>query len=180
MSDDYRVMRRIYLLALALIAPSPGTAAEAGTTAQTRSAPATVEIAPPAVPQTGRVTDAANLLTPVQRLALTLKLHELESTTRHEMVIVTVRTLDGRDVAAFTRDLGSSWGVGREANNGVVLLVAPNEQMVWVAVGKGLEGKLTKDACQKIMDETMMPLFRSGRLADGIDAGTDALMALLR
>ena len=126
------------------------------------------------------MTDAANLLTPIQRAALTLKLEELERATQHEMVIVTVRTLGGEDVASFTRDLGSSWGVGRKGNDGVVLLVAPREQMVWIAVGKGLEGKLTKEACQKILDDTMMPRFRAGQLAGGIDAGTDALAALLR
>jgi uncharacterized protein len=111
---------------------------------------------------------------------LALKLEELERATRHEMVIVTVRTLGGEDVASFTRELGSSWGVGRKGNDGVVLLVAPREQMVWIAVGKGLEGKLTKEACQKILDDTMMPRFRAGQLADGIDAGTDALAVLLR
>ena len=111
---------------------------------------------------------------------MTLKLEELERATQHEMVVVTVTTLGGRDVASFTRDLGSRWGVGRKSNDGVVLLVAPKEQMVWIAVGKGLEGKLTKEACQQILDDTMMPRFRAGDLADGIDAGTDALIALLR
>jgi uncharacterized protein len=173
------MIRQINFVFLVLIATVVGAVAHASTTPSTSIATRTGEIAPPAVERTGRVTDAANLLTPVQRLALTLKLDELERTTRHEMVIVTVRTLGGRDVAPFTRDLGSSWGVGGKRNDGIVLLVAPEEQMVWIAVGHGLEGKLSKEACQKIMDDTMMPRFRAGQLDDGIDAGTDALMAAL-
>ena len=79
------------------------------------------------------------------------------------MVVVTVPTLSGRDVASFTTDLGRRWGVGRKGiADGVVLLVAPKEQMVWIAVGKGLEVKLTKQLCQQILDDTMMPKFRAG------------------
>ena len=97
------------------------------------------------------------------------------------MVVVTVPTLSGRDVADYTRDLSNRWGIGRKGDNdGVVLLVAPVEHKVRIAVGYGLEGKLTHDVCQQIIDKTMLPRFRDGDLPGGIEAGTDAIIARLR
>ncbi len=179
LSNDRDVNFQLKLFALGLTATLAGAPFQAAAAPTTTKGSSPTAIAAAAVTRTGPVTDAANLLTPAQRAALAAKLAGLERTTRHEMAIVTVRSLGGKDVAVFTRDLGRSWGVGRKANDGVVLLVAPVEQMVWIAVGKGLEGKLTKEACQTIMDETMMPRFRSGDLPGGIDAGTDALIARL-
>ena len=170
-------MRRLSIIATVLVATAAG---QAGATSRTNGATANAETAAPAVVRTGWVTDAANILTPIQRVDLSIKLDEFEKATRHEMVVVTVRSLGGRDVAPFTRELGSKWGVGHKNNDGMVLLVAPQEQMVWIAVGKGLESMLTREACQKILDETMMPRFRGGDLPGGIDAGTDALIAILR
>ena len=96
------------------------------------------------------------------------------------MVIVTVSTLGGRDVADFTRDLANSWGIGRKGHNdGVVLLVAPNERKVRIAVGYGLEKALPNALCQKIIDEQMLPRFREGDLPAGIEAGSRALIARL-
>jgi uncharacterized protein len=96
------------------------------------------------------------------------------------MVVVTVPTLGGRDVADYTRDLSNNWGIGRKGyNDGVVLLVAPVEHKVRIAVGYGLERKLTHDVCQGIIEQTMLPRFREGDVPGGIEAGTDALIAHL-
>ena len=97
------------------------------------------------------------------------------------MVIVTAPTLAGQDVATFTRKLGNDWGIGRKGvNDGVVLLVAPNERKVRISVGYGLEKTLSHAACQEIVDRRMLPRFREGDLPGGIDAGTDALIARLQ
>ena len=128
----------------------------------------------------GWVTDAAHILSPEQQARLSAKLQQLERSTQHQVVVVTVPTLGGRDVADFTRDLANEWGIGRKGyNDGVVLLVAPNERKVRLAVGYGLEGKLTDNACQQIIEKTMLPRFRQGDVPGGIEAGTDALIALL-
>jgi uncharacterized protein len=128
----------------------------------------------------GRVTDAAHILSSEQKAKLSAKLQQFERATRHQMVVATVPTLGGRDVADFTRDLSNSWGIGRKGyNDGVVLLVAPNELKVRIAVGYGLEKKLTHVVCQQIIDNAILPRFRRGDLAGGIEAGTDALIARL-
>lgn len=135
----------------------------------------------PAIPLVGRVTDAAHILPPEERSRLSAKLDALDRATKHQVVIATVPSLGGRDVADFTRDLANSWGIGRKGyNDGVVLLVAPNERKVRIAVGYGLETTLTHEVCQQIIDRSMLPLFRQGNLPAGIEAGTDAVIARLK
>ncbi|KKW90741.1 TPM domain-containing protein [Sphingobium chungbukense] len=133
-----------------------------------------------AVPLAGRVTDAAHVLSPQERVNLSDRLAKLEQKTQHQLVVVTVSSLGGRDVANYTRDLANSWGIGRKGHNdGVVLLVAPNERKVRIAVGYGFEKRLSDGACQQIIDQKILPSFRKGDLSGGIKAGTDALITLL-
>jgi uncharacterized protein len=134
----------------------------------------------PAVALTGRVTDAAHVLTPEQEAALSNTLEALERKTSHQMVVVTVPNLGGQDVAVFTRNLANNWGIGRKGyDDGVVLLVAPNEHKARIAVGYGVEKKLPDELCQRIMAEQIIPRFRQGDLPGGIEAGVIALTARL-
>jgi uncharacterized protein len=133
-----------------------------------------------AVPFSGRVTDAAHILSSQFRSKLSGKLAKFERSTHHQMVVVTVSTLDGKDVADFTRDLANAWGIGRKGyDDGVVLLVAPNERKVRLAVGLGLEKKLVEPVCQRILNSVVMPRFRKGDYAGGIERGADAVIARL-
>jgi len=126
----------------------------------------------------GRVTDVANVLSAEQRLTLSRELEQFERTTKHQMVVVTVTSLGGRDVADFARDLANSWGIGRKCyDDGIVLLVAPHEHRVRIAVGSGLEKTLTNEVSQRIIDQRILPEFRRGDLPSGIEAGAEALIA---
>lgn len=130
-----------------------------------------------AIPLAGRVTDAANIIGDKQEAALVNRLAEFEEATKHQLVIVTVNSLEGRDVADFTRDLANAWGIGRkDYNDGVVVLVAPNERKVRIAVGFGLEQALPSSLCQTIIDVQMLPRFAKGEMEQGIDAGVSALI----
>ena len=145
-----------------------------------RDAGPTVTFTAPAVALTGRVTDAAEILTPEQETTLSTRLEQLERATGRQMVVATVPTLGGADVATFTKDLANKWGIGRKGyDDGVVLLVAPNERKVRIAVGYGLEKSLTPDLCKQIIDQQMLPRLREGDLAGGIEAGAKALIARL-
>lgn len=133
---------------------------------------------PPAVALVGRVTDVANVLSAEQRLALSRELEQFELRTKHQMVVVTVRSLGGEDVADFTRDLANSWGIGRKCyDDGIVLLVAPNERKVRIAVGYGLERTVTDEVSRRIIVQRILPEFRRGDLPRGIKAGTEAIIA---
>jgi uncharacterized protein len=129
---------------------------------------------------TGRVVDEAGILDPRDVLDLTSKSEALEAATRRQFVIVSVKSLNGRDVAAYTRDLGNAWGIGDEdRDDGVILLVAPNEKQARIAVGTGLEKALTDETAARIMQGAILPRFRAGDLSGGAQVGADALIAEL-
>ena len=126
---------------------------------------------------TRRVTDAAEILTEEEEAALSTRLAALEAEKGHQFVVVTLPSLGGADIADVARDLGNREGIGRaKYDDGVVLLVAPNERQVRIAVGYGLECHLTDAVSQEIIDKEMLPHFREGRLHEGISAGVDAII----
>ena len=129
---------------------------------------------------TGRVVDKADLIAPEMEQALAERLALLERRTTDQFVIVTVPTLGGRDIADYSRDLGKSWGIGRkDEDNGVLLVVAPNERRVRIAVGYGLESTLTNARAQAIIDERLLPAFRAGDYEDAIVGGAERIVETL-
>lgn len=129
---------------------------------------------------TGRVVDRANLLTPAVEAALTGRLETLERATRDQLVVVTLASLDSKAIETVGLELGNGWGIGQdELDNGVLLIVAPNERKVRIEVGSGLEGLLSDAAAQAIIDERLLPEFRSGRFETGIEAGVAAMIEIL-
>jgi uncharacterized protein len=142
------------------------------------AAPALAQTYPPL---TGRVVDAAELLTPAQEAELTQKLAALEAATHRQLVVATVPSLEGHDIQEYGVGLGRAWQIGqRGANNGVVLLVAPTERKVGIEVGYGMEGVLTDALSGQIIRDVILPRFRENDYPGGINAGTDALIQQLQ
>ncbi len=140
--------------------------------------PAAVAAAP--LRFTGYVVDQAGVLTPQQRQRLTQQLSRFQRETAHQMVVVTVNNLNGDDVARFTDRLGNRWGVGRRGiNDGIVLLVAPNDRRARISVGSGLTRQLPDAVCQRVMDQVMIPAFKAGEVGLGIERGVAALLERL-
>jgi hypothetical protein len=93
---------------------------------------------------TGRVVDGAGLLSAAEINELDAKLKAIEDSSSDQVVVVTVSSLQGYSIEDYGLKLGNHWGVGsKELNNGVLLIVAPNERKVRIEVGRGLEATLT-------------------------------------
>lgn len=129
---------------------------------------------------TGRVVDGANILANDDERALTAQLSSLEAGTKHQMVIVTLPSLNGMRIEDYGLCLGKGWGVGRKGvDDGLLFIVAPNERKVRIEVGKGLENLLTNDEAATILNANVMPAFRSGDMKGGIGKGTSAIIGEL-
>ncbi|MFC4170694.1 TPM domain-containing protein [Microvirga sp. GCM10011540] len=129
---------------------------------------------------TGRVVDAAGLLTPDQRAALEAKLKAYEDKTSDQVVVATLRSLDGLTIEDYGNRLFRHWRLGQaDKDNGALLLVAPNERKVRIEVGYGLEGALTDALSRVIITTAVAPQFQKGDFAAGIDAGVDAMLSIL-
>jgi uncharacterized protein len=129
---------------------------------------------------TGRVVDQAQILDAAARTRIESKLEQLESKTGNQLVVVTLRSLQGYDISDYGYRLGRSWGIGQKGkNNGAILLVAPNERKVRIEVGYGLEGTVTDAVSRLIIENAILPRFRTGDFAGGIERGVDDLVLLL-
>lgn len=126
------------------------------------------------------VIDAANLLDPAQEQALSQKLIAQKQASGRALVVATIPDLQGYDISDYGYRLGRAWGIGDKATNaGALLIVAPNERRVRIEVGYGLEGILTDALSSRIIRNSITPRFKAGDMAGGINAGVDAIDALL-
>ena len=129
---------------------------------------------------TGRVVDGANLLSPSQVVDLTSKSEALEARSGRQLVVATVPSLDGLTIEDYGYQLGRHWGIGAEKNDdGVILLVAPNERKVRIETGYGATTFLTDAMSSIIIRNSIVPHFRKNPpdYGAGIVAGADAIIA---
>jgi len=132
-------------------------------------------------PLTGRVVDNANLLSPAQEAELSAKLEALEKSTGRQLVVATLPDLQGYEIEDYGYQLGRAWGIGQKGqNNGIILIVAPNQRKVRIEVGYGLEPYVTDALSSTIIQEQILPKFKANDYPGGIEAGVDALLAQLR
>jgi uncharacterized protein len=137
--------------------------------------------ADPSFPElTGRVVDDAGLLSGTDKAQLEADLKALEDKSSDQVVVVTVPSLQGYPVEEYGYRLGRHWGIGTaKLNNGVLLIVAPNERKVRIEVGRGLEPILTDALSKIIIENGILPNFRTGDYAAGIKDGVrDITLAL--
>ena len=136
--------------------------------------------APSFPPLTGRVVDNAGLLNPASEGMLAHFLAQHEANTTNQVVIVTLESLQGYDIADYGYQLGRHWKIGQEdKDNGVLLIIAPNERKVRIEVGYGLEGALTDKLSHDIIQEVILPRFKEGDYTAGILQGTQAILSVL-
>ncbi|WP_298303865.1 TPM domain-containing protein [uncultured Erythrobacter sp.] len=131
----------------------------------------------PAFKLSGRVVDTADIISePVER-ELTEALAAFENEIGPQLVVATTPSLDGYDISTYSFDLANAWGLGSaERNDGLLVLVAPNERQVRIEVGLGLETSVKDEEASRIIQEDMLPHFRNGNYESGIVAGVDSLI----
>jgi uncharacterized protein len=138
---------------------------------------ATAWAAPQFPPLTGRVIDQANILSPSTRTKLTDLLAEHERKTSNQVVVLTLASLQGYDIADYGVQLGRAWKLGQAGrDNGVILIVAPKERLVRIEVGYGLEGALPDARAAAIIHQEIIPRFRAGDMEGGVVQGTLAIL----
>ena len=130
---------------------------------------------------TGRVVDQANIIPAETRSAIEPKLADLEAKSGIQLVVATVTSLEGQEIEPYANELFRTWKLGEaKKNNGVLLLVAPNERRVRIEVGYGLEGTLTDALSKVIITNAITPRFKAGDFAGGITRGVDDIITVSR
>ena len=131
-------------------------------------------------PLTGRIVDEAGILDSATKDTLERKLAEFESKTTGQLVVVTLKSLQGTSIEDYGYQLGRHWGIGqKEKNSGALMIVAPNERKVRIEVGYGLEGNLTDAVSKLIIENSILPRFKVNDYAGGITRGVDDITQVL-
>ena len=129
------------------------------------------------------VNDFAHILNNTEVKSLEYQLRYFNDTTSNQIVIVTVKSLNGFAPADFATRLGYKWKVGQKKfDNGIVILIKPkhgnSRGQAFIAVGYGLEGAIPDATAKQIVENEMIPNFRQGDYYGGIQAATTVLMKL--
>lgn len=144
---------------------------------------ASLSFAAPTFPELSniRVVDEAGLFDANQKVTLDKKLANHEANTSNQIVVVTIKSLDGYDISDYGYQLGRHWGIGqKDKNNGILLIIAPNERKVRIEVGYGLEGALPDATSKTIIQNDILPLFKKGSYYDGVNSGLDKIILAVK
>lgn len=134
----------------------------------------------PGVPS-GYVNDYANIISDATEAQINQELQQFEASTTIEVVVATVNSLDGDDISPFANTLFREWGIGKkDTNNGVLLLIAPNERKLRIEVGYSLEGVLTDLQSGFIIDNIITPEFKADNYDGGIMNGVAAILQVVQ
>ena len=129
---------------------------------------------------TAWVNDYAKILSSDETNMLNQKLAAYEDSTSTQIFVVTLNETQGAEISMLAAEIGQEWGVGQKGKeNGVLLLMYPNERKIFIATGYGLDQYLTDDATKRIVDREITPEFKNGNYYGGLDKGTDVIMGLL-
>ncbi len=129
---------------------------------------------------TGRVVDQAGVMSPESRSDIEAKSKQLEDKSGIQLVVATVKSLQGSDIETYANELFRFWKLGEaKKNNGVLLLVAPAEHKVRIEVGYGLEGTLTDALSSVIISTAIVPRLKTGDFSGGIERGVDGIISVL-
>lgn len=132
-------------------------------------------------PLSARVIDRSASLSTAERQALEDKLAAFEAAQGSQIVVLLVPSTQPEDIAAYAFRVADTWKIGRrEVGDGVLIVVAREDRKVRIEVARALEGAIPDLAAWRIIDGAITPAFRRGDFAGGLNAGVDALSALIR
>jgi len=129
---------------------------------------------------TGRVTDNAQILSPETRQSLTETLKEHEDRTTNQIAVLTIPTLDGENIEEYAVRVFDAWKLGQKGkDNGILIIVVPDDHRMRIEVGYGLEPILTDGMAGEIIRTVMTPKFKNNDYDGGITDGAQAVITVL-
>jgi uncharacterized protein len=134
----------------------------------------------PVPPLQARVTDTTGTLTAAQQAELEGKLAAFEQRKGAQIALLVVATTQPEAIEQYSIRVADAWKLGREkSDDGALLLVALQDRALRIEVGRGLEGALPDATANRILDETIKPLFRQGDIYAGVSAGLGRIMQVV-
>lgn len=126
------------------------------------------------------VTDLTQTLSPDQVNTLDSTLRALQTRKGSQLAILLVPTTRPETIEQYSIRVVDAWKLGRkDADDGVLLLIARDDREVRIEVGYGLEGVLTDATTNRIIRQLLVPQFRAGNYYQGISDATARIVQLI-
>ena len=124
-----------------------------------------------------QINDEAYIFSQNERDELLNLVQNFEQNSTTQIAIVTLNSLENKSIEELSLEIARGYKLGqKESDNGVLLLVAPNEKKVRIEVGYGLEGTLTDAISSEIINSVMIPEFKNGKMSEGVKEGVLAII----
>jgi uncharacterized protein len=131
-------------------------------------------------PLTGRIVDSTNTLSSSDIAAQSSRLADLQRRKGSQIAVLIVPTTAPETIEQFSIRAAETWKIGRrKIDDGALLVIAKDDHKLRIEVGYGLEGALTDVTARRIIDETIVPRFRSGDFSGGIAAGLTRMIGVI-
>ncbi len=131
------------------------------------------------------VHDLANSFSAAEELQLNSNFKRFKDSTSNEIILIAPDTLCGMDIWDYGIKIGNQWNVGQKSfDNGLVIVYKAKTETsrgrIAVVTGRGLEGAVPDGAAKMIIEREMIPLFKQGKIIQGLSNGISVLEDLLR
>jgi uncharacterized protein len=134
----------------------------------------------PIPPLDSPVVDTTGTLDAAARARLEAQARALQQRKGAQLQVLMVPSTQPEDIASFAVRAFDEWRLGREAvDDGVLLVVARDDRRVRIEVGYGLEGAIPDATAARVIQEYIVPRFRTGDFAGGLIDGTAVLARLV-
>ena len=128
-----------------------------------------------------RVNDYAGMLSSTTERQLETTLQDLEQTDSTQIVVLTLRSLEGENIEDFSMRVVESWQIGqRGLDNGALLIISIKDRKIRIEVGYGLEGTLTDLMAGRIIRNIIAPQFKAGKFDQGVTDGIQSMIQVVR
>ena len=128
-----------------------------------------------------RVNDYAGILSSTTEGQLETTLRDLEQTDSTQIVVLTLRSLEGDSIEDFSMRVAESWQIGQKgSDNGALLIISIKDRKIRIEVGYGLEGTLTDLVAGRIIRNVIAPQFKAGNFDQGVANGIQSMIQVVR
>ena len=136
------------------------------------------EVAVP--PLVGRVVDTTNTLNSSYIETLNQRIRSFEQRKGSQIAVLIVPTTEPETIEQYSIRAAEAWKIGRKKiDDGALLVIAKNDHKLRIEVGYGLEGALTDVTARRIIDEVIVPHFKTGDFAGGISDGLTRMIGVI-
>jgi|LakMenEpi03Aug12_release.lakeMendotaPanAssembly.Ray.scaffolds.fasta_scaffold53042_4 uncharacterized protein len=126
------------------------------------------------------INDFANILTQEEKASLEQTFYNYFDSTSTQIVVVTLNSLNGNEIQPIATEIHYKWGVGdKDKDNGIVIVIAPNDRKIFISTGYGIQEKLPDLFTNRIIKEVFAPNFKNQNYYQGIYDGFQTISSIL-